>query len=453
MKAAARVAQASDAYSQQVSSHDQSAASQQQPPAQPRNHAEFASPELTKDAFYSFTNDVVDLRMPEFACGLSFLSPVMPGSAQQPEEADDAELVGDTVPCTADLGVAEGSYQDMLLWSDYPMDFNLGGHDIGFGSVGDAMPHFGQVSDISSSSEPQSAPSRFSTNTRRTSVGDVELYFEVHCGVEKTTTTRGPTSALGSVEAVAAESAWPLGRCNTLTFSGSCPRTALAYLESLGFKSKNESTWTPLEEYLTTMDLDQSDLATLAPITQRTRDTMLAVTQSVLHKALEIHHGGSNGQARMSCGGSNRLNFIVLPPTKILRFLLYTFARSFSTYFPLLFAGTLDANEMVASTLASNLLVLFMVARGAMAVPTPSARILAIGLTEACRISLFDLIEKNVELSADLLVQQCGLLFTITAAWSGDKWLMDIAMGQRGMYLAVSLPSPFPSPPPLLLLR
>ncbi|KAG7107001.1 Transcription factor PfmaH like protein [Verticillium longisporum] len=47
------------------------------------------------------------------------------------------------------------------------------------------------------------------------------------------------------------------------------------------------------------------------------------------------------------------------------------------------------------------------------------------------------MIEKDVELSADPVALRCALLFTTLGAWSGDKWLMDIAMGQRGMYLSM----------------
>ncbi|KAI7065441.1 transcription factor Cmr1, partial [Hortaea werneckii] len=35
------------------------------------------------------------------------------------------------------------------------------------------------------------------------------------------------------------------------------------------------------------------------------------------------------------------------------------------------------------------------------------------------------------------IVLHSALLFTVQAAWSGDKWQMDIAMGQRGMYFAM----------------
>jgi hypothetical protein len=78
-----------------------------------------------------------------------------------------------------------------------------------------------------------------------------------------------------------------------------------------------------------------------------------------------------------------------------------------------------------------------MIAQGAMNIPSVDARMLTGGLTEACRISLFDLIEKNIIMCGDMVVLHAALLFEVQAAWSGDKWQMDIAMGQRGMYLAM----------------
>ncbi|KAL2148365.1 hypothetical protein VTH82DRAFT_2285 [Thermothelomyces myriococcoides] len=69
--------------------------------------------------------------------------------------------------------------------------------------------------------------------------------------------------------------------------------------------------------------------------------------------------------------------------------------------------------------------------------PLQEASYLSAGLMETCRISLFDTVEKDVGLSADPTILQCALLFLALGAWSGDKWLMDIAMGQRGMYMSM----------------
>jgi len=63
-----------------------------------------------------------------------------------------------------------------------------------------------------------------------------------------------------------------------------------------------------------------------------------------------------------------------------------------------------------------------MIAHGASTVPKAEARYLAAGLTETCRISLFDLIEKNIEFSADPIVLKAAFLFILVAAWGGDSW-------------------------------
>jgi hypothetical protein len=94
---------------------------------------------------------------------------------------------------------------------------------------------------------------------------------------------------------------------------------------------------------------------------------------------------------------------------------------------------------MLENNRASTLLLLLMIAQGAAAMPMIEARYLSAGLTETCRVSLFDIVEKDVELTADPVTLRCALLFIVLGVWSGDKWLMDIAMGQRGMYISVSL--------------
>jgi hypothetical protein len=113
---------------------------------------------------------------------------------------------------------------------------------------------------------------------------------------------------------------------------------------------------------------------------------------------------------------------------------------SLAPYYLLINGGVLDPNELMLNNQASTLLLLLMIANGATSLPTTEARCLTAGLTETCRISLVDIIEKDVELSADPVVLRCALLFTMLGVWGGDAWHMNIAMGQRGMYLAVSWP-------------
>jgi hypothetical protein len=329
----------------------------------------------------------------------------------------------------------EPSYQDMLMWSDYPLDLDLYSASMPMARPDVPMPTFSEHSDISSNSERTNS-STGSIHTRSTSImstGDLEPRTK---SVDMSVSS---PSAVPEFEVViAAEAAWPLARCNPPIYSGTCPRTAIVHLECLEQKSRHEGTWSTLETYLEQVDWDAADLASVVPMSSRTRDRMLAITQTFLHKALEIHRGGVNGFNKSAYSSPGMLTFLVLPPSKILEFFLRSYVRSLSFFYSLVSTGSMDPNEILQNNQASALLILLMIAQGAAAVPTAEARALSAGLVETCRISLFDIIEKDIEMSADPIAIRCSLLFTLLGAWSGDKWLMDIAMGQRGMYLAVS---------------
>ncbi|CAK7264660.1 hypothetical protein SEPCBS57363_001190 [Sporothrix epigloea] len=238
---------------------------------------------------------------------------------------------------------------------------------------------------------------------------------------------------------VASEAAWPLIRCTPPIYSGSCPRTAIVHLECLEQKSKQEGTWTELEHFLDKYQPEAAEAPQVIRLTPRSRDKMLAITQNFLHKALDIHRVGivKHQKTGVSSPLAADFNFLVLPPSRVIEYFLRNYVHSLAIYYSLIVRGVVDPNEMLNNNQASTLLVLLMIAQGAATVPMAEARYLSAGLLETCRISLFDQIEKNVELSADLTALRCALLFTLLGAWSGDKWHMDIAMGQRSMYLSM----------------
>lgn len=331
----------------------------------------------------------------------------------------------------------EPNYQDMLVWSEYPLDLDMYTNNMPLTQADVPMPTFNELSDISSNSEHMSS-SRGSIHTRSTSImstGDFESAIK---SVDMTLNTPTDTMIPEFEVVIAAEAAWPLARCNPPIYSNTCPRTAIVHLECLEQKSRQEGTWSALEQYLKQVDWDATDMASVIPMTSRTRDNMLAITQTFLHKALEIHRGGVNSPVK-SYTCSRLMSFLVLPPSKILEYFLRSYVRNLSFFYSLVSAGCVDPNEMLQNNQAAALLVLLMIAQGASAVPTAEARALSAGLIETCRISLFDIIEKDIEMCADPTALRCALLFTLLGAWSGDKWLMDIAMGQRGMYLSVSI--------------
>ncbi|KAI1424082.1 hypothetical protein F5Y12DRAFT_797431 [Xylaria sp. FL1777] len=275
-----------------------------------------------------------------------------------------------------------------------------------------------------------------STHTRSTSIMSSTKDFDpILLDTNSANAPDTPALELGAV--LASESGWPIARCNTVTYSGDCPRTAIVHLESLERKSKQDGTWKALEGLLDMSEKDCTDLTSVVPMNTRTRDQILAIAQTFLHKALDIHRSGFQNQNKRY-PSSGIAMFLVLPPAKILEYFLRSYVRNLSFFYSLVSSGRVDPNEMISSNQAATLLVLLMIAQGASVVPREEARTLSIGLIETCRISLFDIIEKNVEMCADPTVHRCSLLFTLLGAWSGDKWLMDIAMGQRAMYLAAS---------------
>ncbi|KAJ4365822.1 hypothetical protein N0V83_008443 [Neocucurbitaria cava] len=245
---------------------------------------------------------------------------------------------------------------------------------------------------------------------------------------------------LGAI--IAAQDGWTVFRCTPSIPSSSCPRTAKMNLERLELSLKNHEGWSSWTPSWDESDYQQGGQIAVAKMQEPTRDKLLAITQSFLHKALDTHKDGmstssSSGESPGSMASGS--NFVLLPPARVLEYFLKSYANSFERYYPTSSRGILDTNELMQNynDKASSLLILMMIAQGAMTIPSIEARWLTGGFTEACRISLFDLIERNIIMAGDPIVLRAALLFTVQAAWSGDKWQMDIAMGQRGMYFAM----------------
>ncbi|KAI0407671.1 hypothetical protein F4802DRAFT_521407 [Xylaria palmicola] len=231
----------------------------------------------------------------------------------------------------------------------------------------------------------------------------------------------------GHDAAVAAESAWPVARCNALIYSGNCPPTASGHLDFLAQKLANHNTWAASSDaFLQISPGCSTDQALVAPVQPRPRDNLLGIFQHFLKKTLDTHREDHRKEI-----------YLLLPPAEILDYLLQIHVRTRYIFYSLMPRNRLDPNEMMNGNETAAILVLLMIAQGASLAPNDEARALSPGLIEICRLSLFDVVEKKVEMCADLMVHRCALLFTLSAVWSGDKWLMDISMGQRGIYLTM----------------
>ncbi|KAK2624558.1 hypothetical protein QTJ16_005751 [Diplocarpon rosae] len=339
----------------------------------------------------------------------------------------------DTFMCMDEdmLGV-DTSYQDLMIWNQYPAELDMFPNPTSGKQFMEMAESYSSSEALVSHSMHTSVSAPHTGSTSISSQADFERQFRIfdHGGM-----SAGDGMIPEFEVVIAAESAWPLARCNQPTFSGACPRTAILHLENLEQHSRYESTWTMLDTIIDSSDVNYKNQISVVPFSSSTRDRILAITQSFLHTALETHRGGMKAWDKGSPHAN--FNFLVLPPSKVLEYFLRSYVRALAPYYTLINGGALDPNELMLNNQASTLLLLLMIASGATAVETSEARCLTAGLTETCRISLFNIIEKDVELSADPVVLRCALLFTILGAWSGDAWHMKMAMGQRGMYLSM----------------
>lgn len=232
---------------------------------------------------------------------------------------------------------------------------------------------------------------------------------------------------------VSAQQSWPFFQCNRAEkYSSAPPKTAAVYLEGLAQTLRNHATWSAWSKQIDESSLDIPTERRIATeqIVGFSREKLLAITQSFLHKALDIHKADHTARDETpSSPDSSRDAFLMLPPPEVMQYFLRSYVVRYEPYYSSIPGGRLDPNQLMQShnSKAASLLILLMVASGASATRTVDARYVTSGLTEACRISLFDTIEKDVLQSREVVVLRSALLFTCLAAWSGDKWHMDVS--------------------------
>ena len=298
--------------------------------------------------------------------------------------------------------------QDML----FPTDLSQ------FSPSDKMMPDFNRFGGLPPSINPleiESPSDSTSLNSRSSSRGAFSEMSTSQCSIQE------------HKAVVVARDGWSCFKCNPPADPSACPKTARIHLEGLEQTLKNRDAWTQrdLVPELSKSEAKQPNIQ-IGTLSSFTREKLLAVTQSFLHKALEIHY--SNLPNRQNMSFTESTGFIVLPPPTILEHFLKAYVYRFEPYYPSVSACSLNPNDLMQAGNArvSSLLLLLMIAHGASATPTVEARSLTSGLTEACRISLFDVIDKDIELIQNLNVLRCGLLFTTVAVWGGDKWHMDV---------------------------
>ena len=242
------------------------------------------------------------------------------------------------------------------------------------------------------------------------------------------TTSKSGNSVPEHKAVLAAQDRWSYFQCNPPIDSGLFLKTAKIYLEGLEHALESEDAWQHRDWQPQAIDtLYGGPGLQVEPFSSYARERFITVTQAILQKAFDTHHIDSRSQP--STASTEGKGFITLPPPIVLEYSLKSYVRRCEPYYGCVPAGSLKANELMqgGNAKASCLLLLLMIAQGTAATPTIEARSLSSGLTEACRISLNELLEKDYELIQNLTVLQCGLLCTNVAAWSGDKYQMEVS--------------------------
>lgn len=230
---------------------------------------------------------------------------------------------------------------------------------------------------------------------------------------------------------------WPCFRCNPSSGVKVHPKTGRTFVEGLEHTLKNHDTVQPSTSLLAgdAENYAFSGGISVDQFSGRARDKLMVVTQTILHKAREVH--GSSVRDRLDAHQlpppSTTTSFEVfstLPPTNDLEHLLQAYASRFEPYYASIPSELLSPMDILESTQerCSSLLLLLMLAQGAIATPTHEARNLTSGLTEACRISWLSLVEQDVSLSTNTTMLRSALMFMNLAAWSGNKWHMDVSI-------------------------
>ncbi|ORY09690.1 hypothetical protein BCR34DRAFT_368046 [Clohesyomyces aquaticus] len=240
-----------------------------------------------------------------------------------------------------------------------------------------------------------------------------------------------------------AEESWPCFQCNPPSSDRINPRIGSDYLHKLEDTLNDQSVWDG-DDFFTYLPPVPNGKTVLRvePVQSSLRDKLMAISQGFLSRARDIHRvmGENTRSGRCNPPAKGNISgFFILPPPLVLQVFLWAYASRVEPYLPCFPTGIISLTQLVNShdEHLSVLLILLMAAHGAIGIALPEARHFASGLIEICRLSMFDLLEKNVELSSNPVMLRCALLYVHAAAWSGTKWHMDLSAAQLRLFTSM----------------
>lgn len=172
-----------------------------------------------------------------------------------------------------------------------------------------------------------------------------------------------------------------------------------------------------------------------------TRDRLMAVTQMLYSITTQGYSRNADYSATESAvGNSDRSMFVRLPSSEVLEMALRAHGRAPIANIDLFPRRELDVNELVLDNGdggAGKLLALAMIAHGAMALSRSTLQSIATGLLELCVASLIDTACMSSPAGLNWRFLHAAFVTVASAAWSGDKWLMDKGQNYNKMYASM----------------
>ena len=161
----------------------------------------------------------------------------------------------------------------------------------------------------------------------------------------------------------------------------------------------------------------------IEPFRTPTRDRLLALTYCFSEKARKLHRVAPLSSAEPSLshqGWGDEDTVVTLPSSEVLEHFLSAYVLRFEYSYPSIAASFLSPNDLMRdSPKLGALLLLLMAALGSTSYRTNSVSNVSTALTEACRVRLNELFEKqqSFQPASLLLFLRSALLFTLLGAW------------------------------------
>ncbi len=221
------------------------------------------------------------------------------------------------------------------------------------------------------------------------------------------------------------------------------PARSVENVTRLGDNFADVAPWSAMSATWRSRNFQHEERFENIELTGNTRERMLAIAQTFFRLALDSLNVSSNPGMRFLMADMKKYSsssILMLPPTPVLHTYLETFLTSFEPFYPLVELRTLDPNTIAADKQEhlAMVLILLMIAYGAMRDSAIKARRLSMGLLEICRLTLLHFLDKDSTNPRSAIATHCALLSTYQSAFSGDKWLMNSSLGQMHQYLIVS---------------